>query len=182
MSKLESFGFELSKKTKTLETWYEIVDISSNVFVYSVRISGNLKNAYLLENKDGRRILTVNKISSLSDNFKFLKDDFHFASFSYRRNFFISKFEIQIGKNTYYGSSLRNTNFKFIGSDKKVLFEFYKIVEGSRKRKIVVVNELFNPEIGIIVSVILDRITEPKKSKEPQHSAILYGKDFQSTF
>jgi hypothetical protein len=175
MSKVEPYGFEIIQITEPSRTWYKIVDLTSDEPVYKVLISGSLKVGYRLQDLDGKIVLTAKRISILSNIYRFFKDDIRYATLSYYSNCCGSNYEIQTETKTFLGTSFKRSYFRFVGKEKKIVFEFYRGVKGRRKRNIVEVYDQINPEVALVASVILDRMVIPKRNRVIEHKAILSG-------
>ncbi len=169
MSKEEPIGFEVIYFKESLRTWYEIKDLSSNKPVFEVNIISSRKPEYYLQDSKGREILALKRISSRSNVYRFFQNDVRYATFSYSTSCCNTNYEIQTEMKTYLGSGFIGSTFQFVGKNGRVSFEVYKGFRGFRNNIIIEVYDSIEPEIAILVSILLDQLTRKQQKNQ------LYG-------
>ncbi len=163
MSKIEPYGFELILFKEYTGTRYEIRDLASNETVFEVSISGNRKPELFLQSPNGKDLLVLRRISSRSNVYRFFKDEIRSGTFSYSTSCCNTSYEIETEKKTYIGSGFIGSTFQFVGKNGKVSFEIYKGFKGFKSNIIVEVFESIEPEIAILVGVLLDQLSLKKQ-------------------
>ena len=169
MSIEEPYGFEVTYFKESLRTWYEIKDLSSNKPVFEVNIVSGRKPEYYLLDSKGREIFSLKRISSRSNVYRFYQNDIRYATFSYSTSCCFTNYEIQTEMKTYLGSGFIGSTFQFVVKNGKVSFEVYKGFRGFRNNNTIEVYDSIEPEIAILVSILLDQLDRKQKKNQ------LYG-------
>ena len=69
---------------------------------------------------------------------------------------------------TYLGSGFIGSTFQFVSKNGKVSFEVYKGFRGFRNNSTIEVYDSIEPEIAILVSILLDQLSR-KQQKNQLH-------------
>jgi len=166
--KAEPYGFEIIYFKESSRAWYEIKDLSSNESVFEVSIVGNHKPEFYLQDSKGRELLVLKRISSISNVYRFFKNDIRYATFSYSTSCCNTNYEIKTEKKNYLGSGFIGSTFQFVEKKGRVSFEVYKGFKGFRSNSIIEVYEDIEPEIAILVAILLDQLAQKQqKNKMP---------------
>lgn len=166
--KAEPYGFEIIYFKESSRTWYEIKDLASNESVFEVSILGNRKPEFYLQDSKGREILVLKRISSISNVYRFFRNDIRYATFSYSTSCCNTNYEIQTEKKNYLGSGFIGSTFQFVEKNGRVSFEVYKGFKGFRSNNIIEVYEDIEPKVAILVAILLDQLAQKQqKNKMP---------------
>lgn len=169
--KAEPYGFEIIYFKESSRTWYEIKDLSSSESVFEVSIVGSRKPEFYLQDSKGRELLVLKRISSISNVYRFFKNNIRYATFSYSTSCCNTNYEVQTEKKNYLGSGFIGSTLQFVGKNGRVSFEVYKGFKGFRSNNIIEVYDNIEPEVAILVGILLDQLAKKQqKNKMPDDS------------
>jgi hypothetical protein len=155
MSEIKPYGFELIYFKEYQRVWYEVRDLATSEIVFEVGVSDTRKIELHLQSPTGKDILSLKKISNLSNVYRYFKNDVRYATFSYSMSCCRTDYEIQTENKTYIGTGFIGNTLQFVNKNGKVAFEIHL---GFKKFKVNIVVEVFDtiePEIAVLVAVLL---------------------------
>ena len=154
----DPYGFAVYPQISIGSINYEIVDLASDQTVFEISKEGLLKPIFLMNDFDGRTVMTAKRISAWSGIYRMFKSNIRYATLDYSISCCSSQTEIQVGTKRYMGNRVKGSSYEFFDTMRRPAFYFQRYIRLINSEYLVEVYDNIDPEVAIMASVILDTI------------------------